>query len=317
MRLGIDIGGTKTAVIVLDDAGQVTAHRTVRSGHGPGTVLDTAAALARAAAEDGGGSGRLVSVGACVPGLVDPVSGTVRHAVNLGLEFVDLAGGLSDRLGLPVVVDNDVKAAALGAHRVVTTSHYGGAGVATDPGAVFAYLNIGTGLAAAIVRDGEVLRGVHGVAGEIGHIPVGGSTRCGCGQTGCLETLASGSALNRMWGRDAWTTDDPFAAAAAGDRAAADASRALCAGIGLAIELLVLANGAERVVIGGGLTSLGPPLRAGIAADLHGRADRSDFVRSLELPDRFELLPPGLPVAALGAALLHVPAAPPQGAARG
>lgn len=302
MRLGIDIGGTKTAVIVLDDAGQVTAHRTVRSGHGPGTVLDTAAALAQAAAAGAGATGRLLSVGACVPGLVDTVNGTVRHAVNLGLEFVDLAAGLSERIGLPVAVDNDVKAAALGAHRVVTTGR--NVRAVADPGAVLAYLNIGTGLAAAIVQDGEVLRGVHGVAGEIGHVPVGGSTQCGCGQTGCLETLASGSALNRMWGRDARTTDDPFAAAAAGDRAAAEASRALCSGIGLAIELLVLANGAERVVIGGGLTSLGPPLRAGIAADLHGRAERSDFVRSLDLPERFELLPPGLPVAALGAALL-------------
>jgi predicted NBD/HSP70 family sugar kinase len=310
MRLGIDIGGTKTAVIVLDTSGQIVAPRTVRSGHGPSKVLDTAAALARTAAKDAGGSAEIVSVGACVPGLVDPVAGTVRHAVNLGLEFVDLAGGLSDRLGLPVAVDNDVKAAALGAHRVVTTGRDGGGGVASTPGAVLAYLNLGTGLAAAVVRDGEVLRGVHGVAGEIGHVPVGGTTVCGCGQTGCLETLASGSALNRMWGRDARATDDPFAAAVAGDGAAAEAARSLCSGVGLAIELLVLANGAERVVIGGGLTSLGEPLRAGIAADLGERAARSDFVRSLELPDRFELLPPGLPVAALGAALLAPARAP-------
>jgi predicted NBD/HSP70 family sugar kinase len=304
MRLGIDIGGTKTAVILLDSAGEIVTHRTTRSGHGPTGVLDTAAALARAAAGDSGAAAQIFSVGACVPGLVDPATGTVRHAVNLGLEFVDLAGGLSDRLGLPVAVDNDVKAAALGAHRVVTTGRDADPAV-TEPGAVLAYLNLGTGLAAAVVRDGQVLRGVHGVAGEIGHVPVGGPTVCGCGQTGCLETLASGSALNRMWGRDPRATDDPFVAATAGDRAAADAARALCSGIGLAIELLVLANGAARVVIGGGLTSLGEPLRAGIAADLRDRALRSDFVRSLDLPDRFELLPPGLPVAALGAALLR------------
>jgi glucokinase len=315
MRLGIDIGGTKTAVVVLDSLGQIIVHRTVRSGHGPTTVLDTAAALARSAAEDAGGFSGLESVGACVPGLVDRGAGTVRHAVNLGLESVDLAGGLSHRLGLPVAVDNDVKAAALGAHRVVTTGHEGG-GAAAGQGAVLAYLNVGTGLAAAVVRDGEVLRGVHGVAGEIGHVPVGGVTVCGCGQTGCLETLASGSALNRMWGRDPRATDDPFAAAAAGDRAAAEAARALGSGIGLAIELLVLANGAERVVLGGGLTSLGEPLRAGIAGDLRDRAARSDFVRSLDLPGRFELLPPGLPVAALGAALLQSLTTPARGAAR-
>lgn len=295
MRLGLDIGGTKTACIVVDAAGQIVARRTAPSGHGPTRVLDTAAALAAETAAAVGGLTHLTSVGACMPGLVDPERGTVRHAVNLGVDLVDLAGGLAERLGRPVVVDNDVKAAALGAHRFV-----GG-----GRGRVLAYLNVGTGLAAGVVRDGEVLRGAHGVAGEIGHLPVGGDIACRCGQVGCLETIASGSALNRMWGRPARTTDDPFAAAAAGDRAAADAARTLCGGIGLAIELLVLATGAEQVVIGGGLSGLGEPLRAGIAQDLKTRAAGSGFVDSLDLPARFDLLPPDLPVAALGAALLN------------
>lgn len=294
MRLGLDIGGTKTAAIVLDDQDRIVFEQRVASGRGAAEVLDGAAALARDVAEHVGGLERVSSVGVCMPGLVDPDLGTVRHAVNLAVETVDLRGGLQKRLGRPVVVENDVKAAALGAHRHV--------GAPRD--LVLAYLNLGTGLAAAVVREGSVIRGVHGVAGEIGHLPVGGSVRCSCGQFGCLETIASGAALNRMWRRPSDTTDDPFAAASAGDQLARAAAGALCGGIGLAIELLVLANGAERVVIGGGLTSLGTPLREGIAANLADRAADSPFVRSLSLPDRFMLLPVGVPVAALGAALL-------------
>ena len=92
-----------------------------------------------------------------------------------------------------------------------------------------AYLNLGTGLAAGIVLDGRLLRGGHGVAGEIGHIPVDpAGVVCGCGQRGCLETLASGSAIARMW-----PTDDPlparelFDAADAGDEHAIDGARAV------------------------------------------------------------------------------------------
>ena len=62
-----------------------------------------------------------------------------------------------------------------------------------------AYLNVGTGLAAAIVHRGEVVRGAGGAAGEIGHLPVGSGVPCSCGQDGCLETIASGTALHRMW----------------------------------------------------------------------------------------------------------------------
>ena len=297
MRLGLDIGGTKTAALVLDDADRVVAQRRTVSGRGAAEVVDVAATLARETAAAVGGLERITGVGVCMPGLVDPEHGTVRHAVNLGVETVDLRGDLSERLHRPVVVENDVKAAALGTHRYV--------GAPRD--LVLAYLNLGTGLAAAVVRDGSVIRGVHGVAGEIGHLPVGGAVRCQCGQQGCLETIASGAALNRMWGRPSDTTDDPFRAADAGDPHAARAASALCAGVGLAIELLVLANGAERVVIGGGLTSLGAALRDGITADLARRAAESPFVGSLSLPERFTLLPEGVPVAALGAALLSAP----------
>jgi predicted NBD/HSP70 family sugar kinase len=301
-RLGIDIGGTKTAAALVDPNDEVVVARSAPSGRGPELVVGTAVRLAREVLDAAGvtaASGEIeVSVGACMPGLVDPATGFVRHAVNLGVEFLDLAGKLGRELGVTVSVENDVKAAALGAWRRRSQAGQGA------PGEALAYLNLGTGLASAIVRDGAVVRGIDGAAGEIGHLPIGGDAPCTCRQVGCLETVASGSALARLWPESHRTVRNPFVAAAGGDPIAAVAVDALCTGVGLAVQLLALASGAEHVVIGGGLSSLGEPLRQGLRADLERRGRSSQMIAALGLPDRFELLPADVPVAALGAAWL-------------
>lgn len=322
MKLGIDIGGTKTAAAILRTDGSVAALHTAPSGHGPAEVIAVATTLARTAlaqvsidrAKDPGRYGELpVQAGACMPGLVDPATGVVRHAVNLGVDSMDLRQGLSDALGLEVSIENDVKAAALGADQLMRSRSLtarlatAGSALSTLPRPehhVLAYLNVGTGLAAAVVRDGKVVRGRDGIVGEIGHLPVGGSAPCKCGQFGCLETIASGSALESLWNVPTGRGRDPFAAAAAGDERAAHAAAVLCQGIALSIQLLVLTTGAERIVIGGGLCALGNALENGIRSTLTRDASTSDFVAALELADRFELLPSDVPVAALGAALL-------------
>jgi len=307
-RLGIDIGGTKTAVVLVAD-GSVRAMRSAPSGRGASGVVDVAVRLAgEVLAPRPRGAADVVSVGACMPGLVDPVSGVARHAVNLEVESLDLAGELSVRLGVPVAVENDVKAAALGAWRLCAPWAEGTAAVDIEPGGLaLAYLNLGTGLASAVVRDGVVVRGIDGAAGEIGHLPLGGDAPCTCGQVGCLETVASGSALARLWPAAGRRATNPFAAAAAGDALAAAAVDVLCTGVGLAVQLLALASGAERVVVGGGLAGLGAPLLDGIRADLERRARSSRMIDALGLPDRVELLPADVPVAALGAAWLSAP----------
>ena len=311
LRLGIDIGGTKTAAAIVQEDGVVRAIRSTPSGRGPLGVVDVAVRLANevisAVAAEGpgsvaGGVARGLHVGACMPGLVDPAQGLVRHAVNLEVESLDLAGALATRLGVPVAVENDVKAAALGAWRL-------GEGTSRGGRAALAYLNLGTGLASAVVRDGVVVRGIDGAAGEIGHLPVGGDEPCTCGQVGCLETVASGSALSRLWPESRRLARDPYAAVAAGDVVAEAAVDVLCTGIGLAVQVLALASGAERVVIGGGLVKLGQPLLDGVRADLRRRARSAMLLDALGLPDRIELLPADLPVAAMGAAWLD-PVAP-------
>ena len=289
MRLGIDIGGTKTAALVLDDTGGVLAHVAAPSGRGDAT-LTTAVDVAEHAVALVGGWSEIDHVGACMPGLVDPETGWARHAVNLDVLALDLAGGIEAATGRRPSVDNDVKAAALGAHHTVRPDVADGA---------TAYLNAGTGLAAAIVRGGRVVRGVGGAAGEIGHLPVGTGIPCSCGQEGCLETIASGSALLRMWPRPA---GELFPAAAAGDERAQEVVATLAHGIALAVQVLVV-TGAELVVIGGGLTRDRARLEAAIAADVTARAQASPFLRRLDLLSRIQVLD-DVPVAAIGAALL-------------
>ncbi len=291
MRIGIDIGGTKTAALVLDDTGATLAHVSAPSGRGATQVLAIAVDVADRAAASVGGWPSVTHLGACMPGLVDPATGWARHAVHLGVGSLDLAGGLEAATGRRPHVDNDVKAAALGAH------HSLGPDAATG---TTAYLNVGTGLAAAIVHRGEVVRGAGGAAGEIGHLPVGSGITCTCGQEGCLETVASGTALHRMWPRPA---QDLFPAAAAGDELAREVVATLARGIAVAVQVLVV-TGAEHVVIGGGVARDRADLEAALAADVTARAAASPFLRRLDLVSRTRVLDGDVPVAAIGAALL-------------
>ncbi len=294
MRLGIDIGGTKTAALVLDASGEVLAHVTAPSGRGRDGVMTTALGVAGRAVDVVGGWTALHHVGVCMPGLVDPVTGWARHAVNLDVDALDLASGIAAATGHRPAVDNDVKAAALGAVHVARP------GV---PAGRTAYLNVGTGLAAAVVDDGAVLRGVGGAVGEVGHLPVGTGLPCSCGQTGCLETIASGSALARLWHRPA---AELFPAAAQGDPHAADVVATLARGIGLAVQVLVT-TGAELVLVGGGVARDHVLLEAAVLDGLAARSRTSPFLARLDLGARVRVLDGSAPLAALGAALLPTP----------
>ena len=206
--------------------------------------------------------------------------------MNLGLEGLDLGPRLADRLGVDVRIENDVKAAALGAHHLLGVGD-GIVGPTRRGAHSMAYLNLGTGLAAGIVLDGDLLRGARGVAGEIGHIPVDPEGElCGCGQRGCLETLASGSAIARMWpSDDALPARELFAAAAAGDGAAVGCASGFLTGVAAAVRLLVLTTDVDRIVIGGGLAALGEPLIEGTHRILNQWAAESAFLESLDLAD--------------------------------
>jgi glucokinase len=295
LRIGIDIGGTKTDAVALAADGTVAAEHRLATGFGATAVLDSAEAAVRALAESLGTTpAEFATIGVGIPGAVDRVTGRVAHAVNLGLEDLDLGGELSLRLERPVRVENDVNAAALGAWQAL-------GGGSSDS---MAYLNLGTGLAAGLVLGGRLWRGARGVAGEIGHIPVDpAGPLCPCGQRGCLELAASGSALARSWaGGD--SVRDLFTAAAAGDSSAITVRDRLIEHVAAAVRLLVLTVDPDRVVIGGGLSSLGDDLVGAVRDVLRGWAATSAFLAMLDLPDRVDVLPRDFPAAAVGAALI-------------
>jgi predicted NBD/HSP70 family sugar kinase len=169
-----------------------------------------------------------------------------------------------------------------------------------------AYLNLGTGIAAGIVSDGALWRGARGTAGEVGHISVDpNGPLCRCGQRGCIEAFAGGGAIAERWAkRSALPVRDVFDAADAGDASARQLRAGLARGVAAAIRVLVLTADVDIVVLGGGVTALGDRLMTDVAAELAASAEASPFMRSLHLADRVELLPPGSPAAALGAALV-------------
>ncbi len=293
MKVGLDVGGTKTDAVAIGDAGEILARVRIATGWGEDavvrTVVDAVAAL-RAEA----GVGAIGSVGIGIPGQVDSLSGRVSHAVNLGVDDLPLAAAVAPLLGVPVRVENDVKAAAFGAYAL-----HGSQGS-------MAYLNLGTGIAAGIVSEGRLWRGARGTAGEVGHISVDpNGPACRCGQYGCIEAFAGGGAVSKRWNRPgSLPIRDVFDAADAGDPVAAELRAGMARGVAAAVRVLVLTADVDAVVLGGGVTALGARLMDEVSAELAASADASAFMRSLELDRRIELLPTGSPAAALGAALV-------------
>ena len=295
IRVGLDVGGTKIEAVAVAPDGEILGRLRRPTGWGEDAVVSCIAdAVSALAAETGFAVSDIGTAGVGIPGLVDAESGRVLHAVNLGVESLDLAARAGERLGVPFRVENDVKAAALGA-----------AALSGVEGSM-AYLNLGTGVAAGIVVDGRIWRGSRGIAGEVGHLSVDPNGRlCGCGQRGCIETFCGGGALAKAWVRPGeLPVRDLLDAADAGDPEALVLRDGLYHGAAAGVRVLVLAADVERVIIGGGLTALGSRLEDGIRAALLAGAATSPFMRSLHLDERIELLPAGSPAAAFGAALV-------------
>lgn len=185
--IGVDIGGTKIAVGVVDEAGRILAK--VRRD----TAADDVASIDRAIADactELAGEHEVGAIGLAAAGFVSPDRTSVLFAPNIAWREYPLAqrvGELVD-LDVPVVVENDANAAGWAEFR------FGAARSATD----MLMLTIGTGLGGAVVVDSELVRGKWGVAAEVGHMRVvPGGHYCGCGHEGCWEQYASGTALVR------------------------------------------------------------------------------------------------------------------------
>lgn len=188
---GVDLGGTSLLCVVADPDGKVlgeAALDTVR-GKGAEPVVEQVVQVVEETAKAAGVKVRdLAGLGVGPAGAVEPGTGVVRVAPNLGWKDVPLANLLRKKTGLSTMVDNDVHVAMLGEHA------YGAARGARSAVAIW----VGTGIGGAIILDDQLWLGNRGSAGEIGHIvldPKG--PKCGCGRRGCAEAFASRTAMER------------------------------------------------------------------------------------------------------------------------
>lgn len=245
--LAIDIGGTKTRIGTI-------------AGKNPGSVVSSIAiptnrddpaasvlATVREARALVPADGRILGAGVAAPGPLDTKTRRPGRLPNLpAWSGYALGDALEEALGVPVVLENDANAAAYG------ELFFGSGRGFAD----FLFVTVGTGVGGALVSGGRLVKGARDGAGEIGHLQVDpDGPVCGCGRRGCVEAMASGSAILREYGKPA---GDTFAAAAGGDVRAREvldsAGRAL--GMGIASVVTVLEPAA--VVIGGGMSQVEP-----------------------------------------------------------
>lgn len=183
--LGVDIGGTKILGAVVDEEG--TIHSRTRFATDPAIGADALpAAIEQFLAE---AVNPIEGIGLAIAGFVEYPSGRIAFAPNLTATNPDIGADIAARYGLPVVVENDAAAAAW-AERCL------GAGRGTDD---MLMVTVGTGVGGGAVLGGRLYRGSRGFGAEFGHVPVDpDGPPCNCGSRGCLESLASGTALARM-----------------------------------------------------------------------------------------------------------------------
>lgn len=193
--VGIDLGATKIALGLIDPANRIAASRRIPTqvAEGPEAAADRMAQAIMELGAELPHNGQIAAVGICSPGPLDHQSGTLLDPPNLtGWRNVPLRQMLADRLRLPVTLEHDAKAAALG-------EFYYGAGQGEEN---MVYIVLGTGVGAAIIANGQLYRGMHNASGEMGHITIDRHGEpCHCGSRGCVELYTSGPSLARHYQR--------------------------------------------------------------------------------------------------------------------
>jgi glucokinase len=251
--IGVDVGGTKISVAVLDGSTLTSPRIVATDTSDVEHLLDQ---LVEAIREVGPAQ----AVGVAVPSVVDFATGRVRASVNVPLANIALRDVLRERLGVPVIVDNDATCAAL-------------AEAYDDEGALVArhlvMFTIGTGVGGGIVIDGRVYRGATGGAAELGHTIVGADLRHApfahaddFPQPGSLESLASGSALNTIAAEHGVQAGRVIDCARDGDPGARAAIDLLGRRLGIGIANAINVFDPELIVVGGGVCAAGELLLA-------------------------------------------------------
>ena len=297
--IGIDVGGTKIAACLVNLQGKIlsTIRRSTDVSNPDATLDSIAISVKELIVANRLDSNRIDAIGFGIPGLVDAENGIGIASVNLGWKNVAVQAGLEARLGIHCIIDNDVRAGAIGEAR------FGAAKGLKN----LVYLNVGTGISAVILLDGKIFMGTHGLAGEIGHavlIPEG--PECKCGGRGCFEAVASGPGIaERALGKikngqisilapQGWspslalTAENVFAASLQGDHVAIETLEEIAKLMAYSLQYLTLAYDPEAIIIGGSVVLSSPFLfkniqqmlrKLGSSSWVFGKAYSKDLVR--------------------------------------
>jgi predicted NBD/HSP70 family sugar kinase len=284
--MGAEIGVDHLAVSVMDLRGdtRIRATREIRNQDSdPAAVLAALTVLLRRAAAEAAALGlRPAGLTVAVPGLVNRGSATVLRAPNLGWHGTDLAPLLPDDLG-PVTVENEANLGALAELWSAASPAAQHAGPDS-----FVHVSAEIGIGAALVVDGELLRGAHGFAGELGHLPVRPEGRpCSCGGRGCLEAYAGEEAVLRAAGLEPGPGVRMGALAArcaAGEPTALRAVGQAGTALGIALSGAVNLLDPRQVVIGGSLARLAPWLLPPVRRELARRTSVAAGGRATPVP---------------------------------
>jgi fructokinase len=252
LRIGIDLGGTKTEIVALDRSGEVRLRRRAPTPAHYDGILGLIEGLVRQTEADLEMPGASIGIG--IPGSLSPATGLVRNANTQCLNGRALEADLQARLGRLVRISNDANCLAL-------SEAADGAGA--GQGMVFAVI-LGTGCGGGVVVDGRLLEGLNRVGGEWGHTPLPWMTpgefpgpRCWCGLQGCLETFLCGPALAADWkGAGQRDAHGIVAAAAGGDAAARAALDRFNSRLARALAAVTNLIDPDCIVLGGGLSNM-------------------------------------------------------------
>ncbi len=259
--VGVDLGGTKIELGLIDPQNKIIAREKIPTNpdDGPESAVDRIAGVVNTFKKNIPDGQKIEALGICCPGPLDHEAGVLINPTNLPKFFnVPLRQMLSDRLDLPVTMEHDAKASALGEF------HFGAGRNETS----MVFMVIGTGVGAAIIMNGELVRGVKNFAGEVGHVTIDRNGEpCFCGSRGCLDTFTSGPWLARRYQRllkennqlvdDTISGQDVALRAKDGDPLALRIITEAGEAIGIAVATMAMILDIELFVFGGSVSKCG------------------------------------------------------------
>ncbi|MGP4042350.1 ROK family glucokinase [Gracilibacillus sp. D59] len=271
LLIGIDIGGTTVKNAIISNQGELITKWEIPTNldnQGESVPKDIWSSIENKLSELNLKKERFAGMGVGAPGFIEPETGNVAIAVNIGWENFQLKDILEELSGLDVYVDNDANIAALG-------ENWKGSGNQVEN---MLAVTLGTGVGGGIISNGKIVTGANGTGAEIGHITVEkGGAPCNCGRSGCLETvtsatgivrqaeelIAEGKAISLKKRKDtngAITTKDVFELAAEGDNDSKNLLQHVFDVLGFTLANVAITVNPAKIVIGGGVSKAGNEL---------------------------------------------------------